>query len=199
MFDIELEFFDATNARFVDEGANALCLLKQSEVVVAGHLNADRSARGRPLTVLVHRDLYARISPDALPYFIEHLLTFNALPEFEFDKAHGDLGLVGRLGHARALVGVAGAFAHLSDHRLHHEVVRTRGRLGISVFVQGLQDHFFYFSGDPIRALDIGADGHFDVDIGQVGLVLREEQCLGREGAHKHEAQHEHEYSTTEE
>ena len=86
LFDIELEFFYATNTRFVDEGTNAFCLLKQGEVVVAGHLNADRSARGRPLAVLVHRDLYARITPDAFPYFFDRKKGKGKTPQNERRK-----------------------------------------------------------------------------------------------------------------
>ena len=39
------------------------------------------------------------------------------------------------LGHAWALVGIARALAHLSDHGLHHEVVCARRRFGVGVFV----------------------------------------------------------------
>ena len=53
--------------------------------------------------------------------------------------------------------------------------------------VDGLHDHALDLLGDPVGLLDVRADGHVDVDVDILRLVLWEELHLGWEHAQQHE------------
>ena len=86
-------------------------------------------------------------------------------------------------------VGVACALAHLGNYGLHHVVV---GLAFYRIFIN-LKEAFnliLHLLGDAVGLFNVGAHGHFDVNIGQVGLVVWEEHHLGRNYRHQNKAQH---------
>ena len=193
--DVELEFVVSFDARIGQRAAHVFGDGEQFFVVVARQLNVDRSSLGRTVLVFFDRNQYPRDRRDVVAKQVEHFRARHAVAVLVFAvlgfaEGDHDLGLVGRGDVGGTFARVARSLAHLGNDRLDHVVVGLSVDF-VLVFFNQLQDLVFNFLGDFVGLLDVGTHRHFDVDVGQVGLVVGEEDHFGRNNAHQHEAQDE--------
>ena len=185
LLDVQFEAFNAVDACVFDEALHAVGVGQGGFVFGAGDLDVDRQPLGRSIGVLGGANDGVRVALDLLADGVEDVGGPEAFAVLELDKADRDAAFV-RCGAELGPFGwVGGAFAHLGDHGVGQELLLLPVGIGPEEFgpVDGGHDHLLDLLGDAVGLLDVGADGHVDVDIDVLRLVLGEELHLRWEEA----------------
>ena len=171
------------------------CCRQNLVIIVTRKLQVNGRAYRRTCGILVYGNHRARESFHVGTQIVQndgaqHLVSVFVHAKGRFPECHNDFGFVRCFLRCVAGTGVAGTCPHLGNDGLHHVVVPC-SLLVVGIFINHLQHPVFNFLGQGIGFLDVRPNGHFNINVSQIGLVGRKKDHFGRKGRQKDHTGHQ--------